>query len=174
MLILIIFFLEYSFLPFVSPNLLVGTNLVVAFLLAIYFSRDFWESLGWTILVGLILDHFSVTPWGIYVAATLTLFLLVDLFRRKLLPTKPEGHLIFLAFLLSFFAFRFFLVVLSKLYEFFRLIPVSGLQFELARFLISGLIFAIMGMLFYKLIKKMEKRFGESSGELKVDRVMGQ
>ena len=85
--IIIAFFLDYSFLPMLRFDVTSGANFLLLVLVIILLKRSFVKSIGWIVLGGLLLDYVSSAPFGIYVLAFLLTGIGLNIFQKKFLMT---------------------------------------------------------------------------------------
>lgn len=74
-LILLVFFLQFSFLPLLSWKILIP-NILLITVIAVGIKKNFYENLGWLLFAGVLFEIFSVSCWGL----NLLFFILAGIF----------------------------------------------------------------------------------------------
>lgn len=162
--LIFIFLLDYSFFPFLFPTFPFKIHFTIIFLTALFLTRPFFESMGWAVLGGALIDYSSTLIFGLSTILILTLVLIFDLLRKKLLPTDLKIPALFLIFFCSQLFFEGLLLLLLSVFGMDEAIqsvfnsPLGWLQALLVKAL-----FSIVGIFFYKFIKKAGRFFGEEA-----------
>ncbi len=170
--LIIAFFLDYSFLPMLRFDMAPGANFLLLVLVIILLKRSFTKSVGWIVLGGLLLDYVSVTPIGIYVLAFLLTGIGLEVFQKKLITSTPNAISLLMIFFGSFIVFEGFRLIIIETTQ------LLGISAEPAMFQIENittlLVFKILlsfiGVFMFNFVDKFEWLIGEKTIELKIDR----
>lgn len=169
--ILLIFFLQYSLFSMVAPLAAINSGILLSFLLIVFLRRNYFESIGWAIFGGLLLDYFSASPFGFYVVNFAVLVFLISMLRGKIalkeMHTSVVALVVFLGVILSdiisliFFNFLNWVKIVEQ-------VPVY--DFSAKYFLLSAVL-SIIGLVFYQIMLLVEKILGVGNKEIRLDKM---
>lgn len=172
-LILLIFFVQYSLLSMISEIERINSGILLCFLLVIFLRRNYLENVGWAVCAGLLADYFSNVPFGFNVANFAILAFAVDVIRQKF--ALKEMHFSIVA-LIVFFGVTFSGFLAMIFYELLSWIKIAkqapSASFSLSmEYFLTVMILSVIGFLFYRVILVIENVFGIGAREIKIDKL---
>ncbi len=122
---LFVFLIQVSFINS-FPGLISNINLILFVLISFFIFYDFKTSLYFSLLIGLLLDVFSFSFFGIYTLSLTATLILADFISTNLLTNRS----IYSFLSLSFFSVLFYRLLSHSLAYFFEFKILDGLWFN--------------------------------------------
>lgn len=150
-LLLLFFFILFGFVSHIS----IYTNiwLIVIVYLVLFF--DEYTALLWTFSLGLLLDLFSITPFGFYLIILSLIYLILSHLSKKVLTHKSLSTFMTLS-LIAIIVFYFTMWILNIIFNVFDLNIFYNLSF--IKILIQTLINLLVSILLFFIVNFFTKR----------------
>ncbi len=172
--LIILFFVQYSYISLVSGNpYFRGSGLVATLIIALFLRENVYRLLWWAFLVGLLLDYFSTTSFGTYAIIFIILAGIIEIYKTKF---EQSGHKMLFVFTNMFFGLiliDIFLLVMLKM-DILLGIPREGIfvsDINMGWYLISKVFFALLGIGVYVLLDKVLRAFDLDVRRLKIENI---
>lgn len=172
-LIILIFFLQYSLFSMIGEIERINARILLCFLLVIFLRRDYLENIGWAICAGLLVDYFSNVPFGFNVINFGILAFFVDMIRRKFALKEMHFSIVALIVFFGVIFSDFLAMIFYGLLNWAKIIKeTSSIDFSFSfEYFLTVIILSVIGFLFHRIILVIENVFGIGSREIKIDRL---
>jgi len=153
-LLLLSFFLQLSFLPFIFPKFNINLLLIFALLLVLLSGKSLAWNLPWLIFCGFLFDVFSTLSFGAGTFSFFVIGLITSLYQKIISSGKDNFFSGPFLFLIAKLIFDFFLFFINKVYTLFNIGNFSQRDFLLADYLIEMGIFVLLATIFWMFLLK--------------------
>lgn len=168
MLLIVLFLLQFSFLPMIFSDITV--NLVLLLVIALSIVYPFEKNIGWVILGAVLLDWFSVTGFGLYLLAMIIIAFLVDFVRKDFLPERKGVIIPLMVVVSAKIVFDVLLGLLNWIFEYYKLSHWYGWAFSAGGYLYLKelVVMTLAGLVIYRIVEKMERSIGQGRMDLRL------
>lgn len=160
LLLFLIFFIQFSFLPFVAPGSGIKSEPVLAFIFACCLVFNYEILIPMLLIGGFLLDIFSAYAFGILFIPMLIVSILLRDVSEKIMSDKKNYFLIFLVFVLGKILFSFLMTATGKIYGLIGIdVAPAALELKNSAFWLNAAFFSFIGLFFFFIADKIHKSF---------------
>jgi len=171
--LLILFFLQYSFVGIISNSNIWSVGLIVGFVVSVSLKDKSMSGLIWAIGAGLLADYFSNMNLGTFVIIFIILVGMIEIYKTKFAQSQNKYVLVLVSMLIGVFLVDFLIYLFMETEMFFGKetdnVMLEGINFTY--YFIAKAITALTGVAIYKIIDRIYGLAGRNFPELKVDNI---
>ena len=170
LLLILIFFIQYSFIDVMSSSSAWGVDLISAFLISLWLKEGTQNKLMWAFVAGLLVDYFSSMNLGTYIIIFIFLSIMVELYKTKFVQSQKKIVMVFIAMFFGQIFVDLVLFIFMKSEIFFGR-NIDNVMFEginMFQYFVVKLVMSIVGVGVYKIIDYIYEIAGKNTLELKI------
>lgn len=168
--LILLFFIQYSFIDVVSSSNAWGVELISAFLISLWLKEGTQNKLVWAFIAGVLVDYFSSMNLGTYIIIFIFLSIMVELYKTKFVQSQKKIIMVFVAMFFGQIFVDLILFIFMKSEIFFGR-NIDNVMFEginIFHYFFVKLIMSLVGVGVYKIIDYIYEISGKNTLELKI------
>lgn len=163
-LILVLFLIQIAILPQIVPGWIIPNLLLVAAIFFSFYSQDYWQSLSFAFISGVLLDLYSGASFGVIFIPFLLIATLIDFSSRRII-NKTNFATFGISIVAGTIFYFIFQMGLLKVYEILKVgdVDMFGGSYIIFLEIIAGVaaVNLLLAAIFYIPFKKIAIYFNE-------------